>query len=271
MKLAVSNIAWLPEEDEAAYELLGEREGRFLEAAPIRLCPQPLSATAEAVAEALARLRRHNLELVAFQALFFGIDGGRLFGSEAERTTMETCLQHLCGLAAATKARALVFGAPALRRIPEELSREEAAEIALPFFTRAAQVAAELGVCICLEPNPPAYGTNYLTDLASAADTVRAIDSVGCRLQLDAGALALNGEDPHRAIDDYLDLIGHIHISQPMLADFSAPSPVHRPLARALQRAGYTGPVSIEMKRASTGLTAVRDAIDFVRDEYGAR
>jgi sugar phosphate isomerase/epimerase len=82
--------------------------------------------------------------------------------------------------------------------------------------------------------------------------------------------LAMNAEDVERVIGNNSHLIGHVHISQPLLGDFSNPWEGHTRLAKALRTVGYADTISIEMKRPDRGLDAVREAIKFARAYYGA-
>ena len=164
----------------------------------------------------------------------------------------------------------MVFGAPKNRRVPAEMTLEEADHIALAFFRELASHAADLGVCFCLEPNPVGYDCNYLTHVTEAARIVRQVDSPGLGLQIDAGELAMNDENVEQVIAEQADIIGHVHISQPMLGSFEEPWAGHPKLSRALARVGYRRLISIEMKRPADGLNGVRRAIEFTKTCYEA-
>lgn len=270
MKLAVSNIAWGPEQDAAAYALLREENISLLELAPPRFWPEPEQTPAAAVAETLEQLRAEGFAPTAFQAILFGKPDHTVFESDERR---HACLAHLSALAriaALCGIRPLVFGAPKNRRIPEGMAADEAEATGVAFFSALAKAAVAEGVCFCLEPNPTGYGCNYATNVGEAAAVVRKVASEGLRLQIDAGALAMNDEDVKRVVSENMDIVGHVHISQPMLDDFSNPWPGHTRLSGTLQRSGYEGVISLEMKTSPRGLPAIREAISFLRRCYGA-
>lgn len=267
MKLAVSHIAWTPEEDAAAYELLRAEGVQAIEVAPPRWWPEPQTA-APGNAPALQAAKAAGLEVVAFQALLFGRPDLALFGAEESRAALLAHLVQTAEWAAAAGAGPMVFGSPKNRTVPPDLSADRAQESAAAFFRELASRIEAHGAILCLEPNPAAYGCNFLTHAEEVAALVRAVDSPAIRMQIDAGELAMNDENVEQVVDSFCDLIGHVHISQAMLNSFDEPWPGHARLAAALQSAGYAKVVSIEMKRQESGLAAVRAAIDFARQVY---
>ena len=270
MKLAVSNIAWSPEEDGAALDMLRTLGISLLELAPSRKWPDPSTAVVQDAQRYLVELRAAGFSVAAFQAILFGKPELTIFDGLEPRRRCVDYLVHIAQLAAACDARALVFGAPKNRRVPEGMPPAEADHIAVEFFGELARHAAGLHVSFCLEPNPTAYGCNYLTHVVDAARIVRLVSSPGLRLQIDAGELAMNSEAVEQVITEQADIIGHIHISQPMLTGFETPWEGHAVLARALAQINYGLLVSIEMKRPADGLDDVRRAVQFARECYAA-
>jgi D-psicose/D-tagatose/L-ribulose 3-epimerase len=269
MKIAISNIAWLPEEDRDALAMLRECGLSAVEAAPSRWWPDPAKATAEEARERRERLHTDGLSVAGFQAILFGKPDLTLFDSADQRRACLNYLTHIAQLLAICGGGPIVFGAPKNRLVPAAMSRAEADRIAVEFFVELAGRAARLGVWYCLEPNPTGYGCNYVTHVADAARIVRQVNSPGLRMQIDAGELAMNDEAVARIVGEHHDIIGHVHVSQPMLGSFEAPWAGHSALASALTSAGYTGFASVEMKRPTDGLKGVRGAVKFARQCYG--
>ena len=87
----------------------------------------------------------------------------------------------------------------------------------MPFFRRLGDIAAANGVFICLEPNPPCYGANFMTTSAETAQVVEQVAHPAIRMQLDTGALTINGEEAAGVLEKYAHLIGHVHASEPDL------------------------------------------------------
>ena len=72
-----------------------------------------------------------------------------------------------------------------------------------------------------------------------------AVDHPGFRLHLDAGALALNGEDVALEIATSAPLLAHFHASEPYLAPVGTGEAAHDAIAEQLRAIAYDGTVAI--------------------------
>jgi D-psicose/D-tagatose/L-ribulose 3-epimerase len=184
--------------------------------APGKYFPRPAEATDAGIAAVKAAWRARGMEITGMQALLFGTTGLNVFGSEDARAAMLAHLAAVCRIGGGLGATRLVFGSPR-NRDRGALDDEQAEAVAVPFFRALGDIAAQHGVIVCLEPNPPVYGANYMTDSTETAAVVRRVGHPSIRMQLDSGALAINGEDPARIVADCAGLVGHIHASEPGL------------------------------------------------------
>jgi D-psicose/D-tagatose/L-ribulose 3-epimerase len=268
MKISISNIAWDAAEDEAVAALLDEFKVKGVEVAPTKVWPSP-----EAVGDAAARAYRgmwnsRGVEVVAFQALLFGRPELCLFTSDEAR---EKTFDYLCAiirLAEKLGAGALVFGSPK-NRVAGDLPASRALDIAAEFCGRLGEVAARHHTCFCIEPNPAAYGCDFVRTAAEGLELVRRVNHPGFRLHLDAGALTLNGEDYERTIEECFEWTAHFHVSEPNLELVGGRGTPHHRIARTLRALGYRRWVSIEMRGGlMTPNAAVRAALDFVTATY---
>jgi D-psicose/D-tagatose/L-ribulose 3-epimerase len=266
VKLCLSAIAWSDEEDEVALAVLKEASLQFIELVPGRVgAPQTK----------LQQLRELGITPHAFQALLYGTSGLSVFGPDNERTALLSHLETLSGLADQMGVKALVFGSPKNRWIdPERMTTDKAMNIAVEFFKEAGRAAAKHGTCLCLEPNPPVYGCNFLTSTHDVLDFLEKSGTEGLALNFDTGALIINGEDPATALARALPCIGHVHLSEPSLAQLGQKSslPFHEAMARSLHDAAYSGVLSIEMARNKElpRREALETAIAFARSVYAA-
>ena len=199
------------------------------------------------------------------QSLLFGVSGAALFEGDAARARLVTQLERAIALAERLGIANLVFGAPANRRIPDGMERHHADAIAIETFRRLGDRAAAAGTRIALEPNPEAYGTNYLTSIGEAGRAVREIGHPAVTLNFDLGALAMNGEQAQagRWFGALRDLVSHVHVSEPQLAPAPADEAAFRDVASAILGFGYAGWFSIEMRGAATdNLETVRTSVE---------
>jgi len=267
MKLAVSNIAWNSEEDPAAFDILRRAGIAGLEIAPSRVFAQPTAVCAETASAYRQAMAAKGFDIVAFQSLLFGKNELSLFGPDSS----QPCLDYLVEmgrLAAHLGARVLVFGSPRNRTVPEGMSPECGGAKAIAFFAELGARYAEFGVVLGLEPNPAAYQCNFIRNVGEAAQLVRAVDSPGFRLHLDAGALQMNDEAIATVVPPHLDITVHVHASEPMLAPLQTVWEGHRRLAKVLKEGAYEGWVSLEMKRPEAGLPVVEESISHLQELY---
>src|SRR5690606_37683349 len=93
----------------------------------------------------------------------------------------------------------------------------EAIPSAIEFFSEIGNFAASCGTTISIEPNPPFYNTNFINTTAEAFDICRKINNPGIQVNVDLGAM-IHYQESIEFINRNIELVNHIHISEPMLA-----------------------------------------------------
>ena len=216
MRLAISNIAWDVSEDEAVASLLRKFNVDAIDIAPGKYFPDPVQATQGDIQKVKQWWAERGIEITGMQALLFGTVGLNVFGPEAVQEALLEHLAAVCRIGAGLGATRLVFGSPKNRDRTGLDDTQTLAE-AVKFFSRLGDIAQRYGVIICLEPNPTCYGANFMTTSEETAYVVRSVDHPAVRMQLDTGALTLNGESIEAVLSGCADLIGHVHASEPNL------------------------------------------------------
>ena len=247
--------------------MLREHGVSMLEVAPLRAFGNPLTARKSEVVAKADWYRERGCFIGSFQALLFGSEGLELFGNSTARDKMKEFLIAVGRVAGWAGAGPLVFGSPK-NRLKRDLSQAEAHRHAAEFFREVGDACAEAGACLVMEANPPAYGADFCTTLEEAAALVAATNSPGFGLHVDAGGMALGGDDFEDVLRQSAKLLRHVHASQPNLASFANPDPIHSRLAKILHETGYHGGIAIEMRAQPEGLEAVRQALAEVRRIY---
>lgn len=270
MKLSASNIAWPTTANETVFPLLSRHGYLGVELAPTTIFPDaPYEHLREAAAFAETLESDYGLVVSSIQSIWYGRDE-QVFGSQKERDILLDYTRRAIGFSVALGCRNLVFGSPKNRVIPPDMlddkaRRSEVDDIAYRFFSKIADYAATGGVVIALEPNPVIYGTNFINHTEDAVEFVRTVGSKGLRVNLDFGTLVMDGENLD-VLKDNLDLIHHVHISEPRLLGIEHRAS-HRELSKILNAAGYPNFVSIEMSKTN-GIEALRDAVVYVKDVF---
>jgi sugar phosphate isomerase/epimerase len=272
VKICISNIAWRIEEEAAVADLMAALGVRGVEVAPPKLGPDPAAWTPAVVSAYREFWSRRGVSIVAMQALLFGRPDLVLFGNDAQRAALLDHLEHVFRLGGGLGAGPMVFGSPK-NRLAGDLSADQARAVAVRFFRAAGDLAARHGTCLCIEPNPPEYGCDFVTTAREARALVREVASPGFGLHIDAAALHMAGEGPDVLRECGPD-IRHFHASEPMLAQVKSRGAVdHAAFARTLRELRYPHWVSIEMRPHADDvdhLPLAQESLEFVTEVYGA-
>jgi len=269
MKLGISNIAWPPELQPQAADLLQSLGVRGIEIAPTAVWPDPLDVAAREVTSYRRFWNDRGIEIVALQALLYGRPDLTLFGSDHVRAKTEAYLSGMIRVCAQLGGRVLVFGSPKNRK-RGDLSDVEARGIAAAMFATLGDRATAAGVAFCIEANPTAYECDFITTSEQAVSLVREVGNSGFGVHLDAGAMTLSEERIETALSTALPWCRHFHVSEPQLRPIGTGGVDHQLFSATLRRLEYAGWISIEMRvqRRESCLQDIADAIACTRREY---
>jgi sugar phosphate isomerase/epimerase len=281
-RTTVSCIAWDEASNEAAVDLLKLQGVRAIEVAPTRFWEWDAVEAAAAAGDLgglaaglAADLERWGLQASSLQAILYKKPDLVLFGSPEARTQLGAHMRMVVDLAAALReagaARSggvvpIVFGAPKNRVRPEGMTEGEADDIFVEVFKPLAEYAHGRGCSICVEPNAPGYGCNYITTSADAKRLVERVSHPGLRVHLDTGCMTMAGEDVAAGFEACAGLIGHAHVSEPFLANYLEPKVDHARAAAAMKATGYGGLVSLEL--LTKGLEQLAGSLAFYQRTY---
>lgn len=269
MRVAISNIAWDLAEDEAVATLLQDLAIDAIDIAPGKYFPQPALATDEQILSLRGWWAERGIEITGMQALLFGTVGLNVFGTPEVRAALLAHLGAVCRIAGVLGARWLVFGSPK-NRDRSALDDEQTQVIATQFFRDLGDIAQRHGVVICLEPNPPCYGANFMIDSVQTASVVRQVNHPAIRMQIDTGAITINGDDPLSVIAQYADIVGHVHASERDLLPLGNGDTDHAQMAAAVAQYLPSKVVTVEMiaSQNEPHLQAIERALHIATAHY---
>lgn len=268
-KLAISNIAWNPEEDEAISRLMQRYEVTGVEIAPTKIWPQPLAASGEELATYARLWKARGITISSMQALLFGRPDLTLFETPEKRKETLDYLNGIIQLGGQLGAEVLVFGSPKNRRVGD-MDNGLAEAIAVEFFRKIGVLAQANGVVFCIEPNPEAYGCDFVTTSAAGRDLVAKVDHPGFGLHLDAAGMTMSQENIELELEKSVPQLCHFHISEPNLQPIGTDGVDHALFASTLSSLNYDRWFSVEMRAPGDieNVSGVEKALQVVRNYY---
>ena len=269
MRIAISNIAWDISEDESIAKLLNSYKIDAIDIAPGKYFDISEKQFTENVIQIKDWWNQRGIEITGMQSLLFGTSGLNIFDTFYVQNKMLEHLNQICEIANILNSRKLVFGSPKNRDC-KNLDKEQAKQIGTEFFNKLGNIAKSHNIIICLEPNPKCYGANFMTNTAETAEIVRLINHSNIKMQLDTGAIFINQENITELFNNYSNLIGHIHISEPNLIPIGDGVNVHSLIADNIQNKLSDQLITIEMlaTKNESHLESIERAIRFTQKNY---
>lgn len=255
MKLSISNLAWNNEDNKKVYEYLSKKQFSGIEIAPTKLFPvSPYTHIDEAVEYFNTLKTNYGLSVSSMQSIWYG-QIGNIFISSDDRLKLQNYTISAIDFASRIGCKNLVFGNPKARN----KSKANTDADVYGFFKTISDYAFQQNTCVSLEPNPVIYNTNFINNTMQAFEFC---NNSGCnhlRVNVDLGTVIYNNE-PFNWVEENINLVNHIHISEPYLKKIEK-----RELHKRLKALDYSKYISIEMGLQES-IEDVFDVIDYVAE-----
>jgi len=269
-KLAISNIAWSPEEeDDEISVILSKLLISGIEVGPTKLWDNPTDQDDYSIKSCLDYWSAKGIKIMAMQALLFGHPECTIFDNESSRTKTLAYLSDIITLGTKLGVKIFVFGSPK-NRLVQGLESKKVKDIAIKFFYTLGELAHKHSAKFCIEPNAAAYGCDFVCNTNDGIDIVKEVAHPGFRLHLDSGVMSLNHESYEESLDQAFEFMEHFHISEPYLQEIGKGDTDHIRIARHLRKMHYDKWVSIEMKNnlGESNVSTVKDSLEYVIEKY---
>jgi len=203
------------------------------------------------------------------QSLLFGKNDFNIFNVVKQKDIF-SYLERVFYVASLLGVKRLVFGSPR-NRDRSAFSDTETFDISTTFFYRIGEMAKKFDLIVCLEPNPSIYGSNFMTNHDETAFIVKKVSHNSIGLQLDTGAIMINKESINKVIKQYLPLIKHIHLSEPMLSEINIKKEEHNIISSEIKKYLPSQILTIEMLSLDKNnpLKPIENSLEFVHSLYG--
>lgn len=256
MNLAISNIAWAPEQDSEVYALMKRFKINGLEIAPTRIFPKdPYSD----LVKAKNWSNRIDFSIPSMQSIWYGLTENIFIQSEQDYLTSYT--KKAIDFASIIGCKNLVFGCPKNRNKPKTGD----ITTAINFFREIGNYAINNSCVIGIEANPTIYNTNYINTTKEAIELIQELKCPGVMLNLDLGTMIHNDENIH-IIEDAINLISHVHVSEPYLKKIEKRA-MHKEVANIFKRHNYQGFISLEMGRQEN-INSIQESIEYIKETF---
>lgn len=268
MKHAISNIA-LPQYAHAdELRELGALGFTGLEVAPSRIWPETWGGLSlHAVEQYRIEVEAAGLEVVGLHSLLFDQPGLALCETAEQRVELIEFFVHLSGVCRDLGGRTLIWGGGRKRG---QIPATDALEIAVDFFTTLTDRTAHHGTIFCIEPLTP-DDTDFIHSVRECSGVANRVNSPGMKVQIDAKALAGNGELDADTFDAVADQLVHYHANEPGFEILGTSGTVdHIAGGSFLRHVGYDGYVSIEQKMVDPEnvFGPIRQSLEVLKEAY---
>ena len=186
----------------------------FFESSDDPFCP-----SRKIVLERLSELSDFGLKPISMQSLLYKKRSSVIWNKFSKKNFVRE-LKKAIELAKELKISNLVFGSPLNRSFNENINTEEAVLLSKSIFLDLADYAKKNDVTICLEFNPPEYGTNFLNNHEELAAFLKFLSHSNLKMTFDIGCMKMSS--PSESITESMfankKFIKHVHISEPNLS-----------------------------------------------------
>ncbi len=253
MKLAACNEMLAGKTWEEACATISAHGYQGVEIAPFTLAPtvREVSATQREHLQAVAR--EHGLEIVGLHWLLAKTEGFYLTHPERSvRQLTAAYFSDLVRFCSEIGGKVLVLGSPLQRNLLPGVGWDEAMSYAADTLQEPSHIASGEGVAIAIEPLNP-YDTNFINTAAQARTLIELVDQPGCRLHLDARAMAYEHRPMAEIVHANADILAHVHVNDVNNLGPGMGAVDLAPMIAALRQVAYTGFLSVEVFDTTPG------------------
>ena len=267
MKLSISNIAWGNENISPFLKLIKDQGCDGVEIAPSLIWPEPVNANKLEKKSLQNELKKYNLEFVGFHSLLFTRPDLQFFLDKETKEKTINYIYELIELCSDLGGQHLIFGSPKNRLLHGKEYNKCIEQIYEDFF-KISEYGKKYKVYFCIEPLFD-HGNEFIKTLDEGGKIVKKVNHPYFKLHLDTKTLFSALEDPEKIINNYINVIQHVHVSDQDLNEPGTKNKGHDKIGAALRNANFNKYVSIEMrKKEQDNEEAIKNSICFVRKNY---
>lgn len=236
MKLSISNLAWDTNETELIFTELNKIGIKSIEGVLTKLNDWD-NLTDNDIIRFKKLLDSYNISIMSLQSLFYNVKCDSILDEDNFINHFKKLL-HFSKL---LSIKILVFGSPSLRKKSEGWE-----ESVSKIFKKLDLLLEGTDIQISIEPNSKIYGGEYFFTISEIVNFITLNKLQNIKTMIDTHNLILEGEDPIKSLDIYLNKINHIHVSEKSLQPIKN-STFHTNFSSKLKELNYDGIVTYEV------------------------
>lgn len=257
VKLSVSMMAWDSQYNTEMFNFMSEHVYEGLELIPTKVQSIEPYSHLPKFKHYIENLRdNYHISIPSMQSLTYGRDENIFDGR-----VLINYLKEAITFAGELGINNLVFGSPKNRILPQDFPHKQVISI----FKELGDFAKEHQTTFSIEANPEIYGGNFILTTYDAIKLIKEVNSPNFKLNLDLGTVIENQENLQEILSENLNLINHIHLSEPYLNSVIIHEDYYLTMRNYLKN--YRGFVSIEMKNLNN-IMKVKEVMLNVREYF---
>ena len=270
MNLSISNIAWNKSEDNEISKILNTYNINLIDIAPNKYFYPIDKTTNQEIIKVKNFWKQRNIEISCLQSLLYNTENFNIFSdNDNSNVSPLKYLEKIIKISNQLGAKNIIFGSPK-NRDRGTLSDIEVLSQSKFFFRSFGDIALKYNIKICLEPNPPLYNCNFMTNTLETEKIIRIIDHEAIKLNLDIGALTINNENLDEIMVKCHDLIFHVHLSERNLIPLGNSNLDYRKIIDTIGKFKPDITLSIEMLnfKDKSNLDNVENTINLIKKNF---
>jgi len=247
MKLALSNFAWDPDENDLIFETLNSIGVTNIEGVLTKINDWSNLSELELIKHQ-EQLQQYGIRMGSIQSIFYGVSCDNLSDPKV--------IEHykkLIGYCKLLNVSVMVLGSPSLRKYVngwyDNLSN---------ILQDVDNMLSGTGIELSIEPNTKSYGGNYFHNLNEIVDFIVHNDFKNIKTMVDTHNLKLEGLNPSNEFKTHINYINHIHVSEPKLHKLSDIE-FHKNFSQTLKDLNYSGIITYEVVKCDGLIESVKE------------
>ena len=247
MKLGICNETFQDWPFDKAFQYASELGYTGIEIAPFTLDKDVTKISDTQRRETRELAQKHNLEVIGLHWLLAFTEGFYLTSPEVSTQQKTTeYLKQLAQLCADLDGRVMVLGSPQQRNLLEDVTHQQALEIAAQVIGDATQSLSDNNIILALEPLGPQEGDFMLT-AEVGIELANMINHPNVKLHLDVKAMSSESKSIPDIIRDSRDYIAHFHANDANRQGPGMGEIDFVPIITALKEINYDKWISVEV------------------------